>query len=171
MYDVILVPTDGSPAAERAVDHAVELAAKFDATVHTLYVVDVALYSSLEAGVDAVIEALEEEGRTAVDAVASRCAEAGVAAETTVLVGTVHRAIETYVTDNDVDLVVMGTHGRKGIERFLLGSVAERTVRTSSVPVLTVSLDDDRTETETGADAGGESEAVADDEGEETRSE
>jgi nucleotide-binding universal stress UspA family protein len=152
MYDTILVPTDGSPAAERAVDHAVELAAQFGATVHALYVVDVALYSSLEAGVDAVMEALEAEGDEAVEEVASRCAAVDVDAETAVVVGTVHRAIEKYVEDNDVDLVVMGTHGRQGIERFLLGSVAERTVRTSSVPVLTVSLDDtDRDEDATDA--------------------
>ena len=78
MYDTILVPTDGSPAAELAVDHAIEFATRFDATVHALYVVDVALYSSLEAGVDAVIDALEREGETAVDAVAARCTDAGV---------------------------------------------------------------------------------------------
>jgi nucleotide-binding universal stress UspA family protein len=153
MYDTILVPTDGSPAAERAVGHAVELATQFGATVHALYVVDVALYSSLEAGVDAVMEALEAEGDEAVEEVASRCAAAGAEAETAVVVGTVHRAIEKYVEDNDVDLVVMGTHGRQGIERFLLGSVAERTVRTSSVPVLTVSLDDTDRDEETSTDA------------------
>jgi nucleotide-binding universal stress UspA family protein len=143
MYDTILVPTDGSPAAERAVDHAVELATQFGATVHALYVVDVALYSSLEAGVDAVMESLEAEGDRAVEDVASRCAAADVETETAVVVGTVHRAIEKHIEDNDIDLVVMGTHGRKGIERFLLGSVTERTVRTSPVPVLTVSIEDD----------------------------
>jgi nucleotide-binding universal stress UspA family protein len=138
MYDAILVPTDGSPAAERAVDHALELASTFDATVHALYVVDAALYSSLEAGIDAVIEALEDEGEAAVEAVKSRCETAGVAAETAVLVGTVHRSIRDYVDEHDIDLVVMGTHGRQGIERFILGSVTERTVRLSDVPVLTV---------------------------------
>lgn len=138
MYDAILVPTDGSPASERAVDHAIEFATTFGASVHALYVVDVALYSSLEAGVDAVVTALEAEGNTAVSTVADRCEIAGVPVETEVLVGTVHRSIRDYVTDHDIDLVVMGTHGRKGIERFLLGSVAERVVRTSSAPVLTV---------------------------------
>jgi nucleotide-binding universal stress UspA family protein len=138
MYDSILVPTDGSPAAERAVDHAVELASTFDATVHALYVVDVALYSSLEAGIDSVVEALEDEGDAAVEAVRSRCDAAGIDAETAVVVGTVHRSIRDYVAEHDIDLVVMGTHGRQGIERFLLGSVTERTVRLSDVPVLTV---------------------------------
>jgi nucleotide-binding universal stress UspA family protein len=138
MYDAILVPTDGSPAAERAVDHALELASTFDATVHALYVVDAALYSSLEAGIDSVIEALEDDGEAAVEAVKSRCEAAGIGAETAVLVGTVHRSIRDYVDEHDIDLVVMGTHGRQGIERFILGSVTERTVRLSDVPVLTV---------------------------------
>jgi nucleotide-binding universal stress UspA family protein len=138
MYDAILVPTDGSPAAERAVDHALELASTFDATVHALYVVDAALYSSLEAGIDSVVEALENEGEAAVGAVKERCEAAGVDAETAVLVGTVHRSIRDYVDEHGIDLVVMGTHGRQGIERFLLGSVTERTVRLSDVPVLTV---------------------------------
>jgi nucleotide-binding universal stress UspA family protein len=145
MYDTILVPTDGSPAAEAAVDHAIELASTFDATVHALYVVDVALYSSLEAGVDAVVEALERDGADAVESVRDRCAAAGVETETDVLVGTVHRSIRDYVDEHDVDLVVMGTHGRQGIERFLLGSVTERTVRLSDVPVMTVRADDAET--------------------------
>ena len=154
MYDAILVPTDGSPAAERAIDHAIEFATTFDATVHALYVVDVALYSSLEAGVDAVIEALEREGEEAVAEIGTRCAEAGVDSESAVLVGTVHRAIHDYVDEHDIDLVVMGTHGRRGVERFLLGSVTERTVRTSPVPVLTVSGNDDEDdETEDEAEA------------------
>ena len=154
MYDAILVPTDGSPAAERAIDHAIEFATTFDATVHALYVVDVALYSSLEAGVDAVIDALEREGEEAVAEIETQCSEAGVDSESAVLVGTVHRAIEEYVAEHDIDLVVMGTHGRRGVERFLLGSVTERTVRTSPVPVLTVSGNDDEDdETEDEAEA------------------
>ncbi|WP_318569965.1 universal stress protein [Salinigranum marinum] len=151
MYDAILVPTDGSPAAERAVDHAVELATTFGATVHALYVVDVALYSSLEAGVDAVIDALEREGESAVEAVETRCAAAGIETETEVVIGPVHRAIRDYVTEHDIDLVVMGTHGRQGVERFLLGSVTERTVRTSPAPVLTVGPDDEDATAESGS--------------------
>lgn len=151
MYDAILVPTDGSAAGDRAVDHAIEFATAFDATVHALYVIDAALYSSLEAGVDTVITALEREGQAAVDAIADRCVAAGVDAQTAVVVGTVHRSIRAYADENDIDLVVMGTHGRQGFERFFLGSVTERTVRTSSVPVLTVrsaGADDDAGEAE-----------------------
>ncbi|TKX51858.1 universal stress protein, partial [Halorubrum sp. SP3] len=52
--------------------------------------------------------------------------------------GTAYRSIHNYVDDHGIDVVVMGTHGRKGIDRYLLGSVTERVVRTSDVPVLTV---------------------------------
>jgi nucleotide-binding universal stress UspA family protein len=162
MYDAILVPTDGSDAGDRAVEHAIDLATSFDATVHALYVIDAALYSSLEAGVDAVITALESEGQVAVDDVADQCRTAGLDVETAVVVGTVHRSIRSYVEENDIDLVVMGTHGRQGIERFLLGSVTERTVRTSPVPVLTVRAagDEDEDEDEDGAEAETDDEAA-----------
>ena len=138
MYERILVPTDGSTATGSAIDHAVELARTHDATLHALYVVDVGAYSSLEVGAEVVADGLESEGQSAVDAVADRVADAGVDVETAVETGVVHRAIVEYVADNDIDLVVMGTHGRTGVGRFLLGSVAEKVVRTAAAPVLTV---------------------------------
>jgi len=138
MYERILVPTDGSTATGNAIDHAIELARTHDATLHALYVVDVGAYSSLEVGAEVVADGLESEGETAVDAVADRAADAGVDVETAVETGVVHRVIVEYVADNDIDLVVMGTHGRTGVGRFLLGSVAEKVVRTAAAPVLTV---------------------------------
>lgn len=138
MYDEILVPTDGSPAADAAIEHAVDLADKYDARVHALYVVDGAAYSTLEAGSEIVIEALEAEGEEATERVAEAADDAGVEATTTVTTGTAYRTIRDYVDDNDVDLIVMGTHGRQGLDRYLLGSVTERVVRTSDVPVMTV---------------------------------
>ncbi|WP_430506089.1 universal stress protein [Haloparvum sp. PAK95] len=138
MYDEILVPTDGSPAADAAIERAVDLADKYDARVHALYVVDGAAYSTLEAGSEIVIEALEAEGEEATERVAEAAADAGVEATTTVTTGTAYRTIQDYVDDNDIDLIVMGTHGRQGLDRYLLGSVTERVVRTSDVPVMTV---------------------------------
>ncbi|GAB6877761.1 universal stress protein [Halorubrum gandharaense] len=138
MYDEILVPTDGSPASDAAIEHAIDLAAKYDARVHALYVVDGAAYSTLEAGSEIVIEALESEGEEATERVAEAAEEAGVENVTTVTTGTAYRSISEYVDENDIDMVVMGTHGRKGLDRYLLGSVTERVVRTSEVPVLTV---------------------------------
>ncbi|QLC33041.1 universal stress protein [Halarchaeum sp. CBA1220] len=137
MYERILVPTDGSPESERAVEEALDLAALADATVVALYVVDTSDYESLpEAKWAALRSELESEGERAVEAVAERANEAGVDAETVVADGTPHEVILERAKSGDVDAVAMGTHGRSGVERFLLGSVTERVVRESPVPVL-----------------------------------
>ncbi|MFB6102443.1 MAG: universal stress protein [Haloplanus sp.] len=138
MYQDILVPTDGSEASTQAVDHAVDLATQYDATIHALYVVDTGAYVSIEVGSEMIVEALREEGREAVDAVAATAGDAGVASQTNVVEGDAHRKILDYTDENDIDLIVMGTHGRRGVDRYLLGSVTERIVRSSPVPVLTV---------------------------------
>jgi nucleotide-binding universal stress UspA family protein len=147
MYSDILVPTDGSPAAEAAIDHAIDLAGKYDATVHGLYVVDASAFASIDAGTEMVVEALEQEGQRAVEAIQQHGDEAGVEVETHVVSGTAYRSILDYVDAEGIDLVVMGTHGRRGIQRFLLGSVTERVVRSSDVPVLTVRSEGVPTET------------------------
>lgn len=138
MYDEILVPTDGSPASDAAIDHALDLAKRYDARIHALYVVDGAAYSTLEAGSEIVLEALESEGKEATERLSNRAADAGVDSVSTVTSGTAYRSIIDYSESNEIDVIVMGTHGRKGIDRYLLGSVTERVVRTSEVPVLTV---------------------------------
>ena len=140
MYDQILVPTDGSDGASAALDEAVDLAATFDATVHSLYVVDAAAVGS-EAGTVDLVESFEQMGEDAVDAAATRARDAGVDATGTVATGSPHRAILDYAADNGIDLVVIGTHGRTGLERSLLGSVTETVVRTAEMPVLTVRTD------------------------------
>lgn len=138
MYDEILVPTDGSPAAEAAIDNAIDLARTYDARLHALFVIDAAAFSGVEAGTDRVIEALESEGNVAVESVRDAAATADVDVVESTTTGTPHRTILEYVDDNDVDLIVMGTHGRRGLDRLLLGSVTERVVRSADVPVLTV---------------------------------
>jgi nucleotide-binding universal stress UspA family protein len=138
MYDHVLVPTDGSEQAERALDHAVELASAFDATLHVLFVVDA---SGFAAEVDAalLVRQLETYGQRVVDAAVERARQAGVAGVTgEVVTGSAHRRILAYADTHDVDLIVMGTHGRTGLDHFLLGSVTERVVRLADVPVLTV---------------------------------
>ena len=138
MYSEILVPTDGSPASDAAIEHAVDLAEKYGARLHALYVVDGAAYSSLEAGAEVVVEALESEGKEATQRVVEAAADDGVDCVAHVASGTAYQSIHDYVDEHDVDVVVMGTHGRQGLDRYLLGSVTERVVRTSDVPVLTV---------------------------------
>ncbi|SFR43925.1 MULTISPECIES: universal stress protein [Halorubrum] len=171
MYQTILYPTDGSEGAEAVVDHVRELAAAFDATVHVLHVVDArsasyglsgAFLTKEGSGVradpapgdgsgmvgegtdaEATRSALVEHGEEIVEATAAslRDGEASPETVTAVETGTPHSAILEYASANDVDLVVMGTHGRTGVERYLLGSVAEKVVRLSDVPVTTVRAD------------------------------
>jgi nucleotide-binding universal stress UspA family protein len=140
MYGEILLPTDGSEATERAVEHAVDLAKTYGARLHAVYVVDATAYASLETGAELVLDALEDEGKAAVERVAAAAESAGVDCETHVLSGSTHRTLMEYVEDEGVDLVVMGTHGRRGVRRYLLGSVTERVVRSCPVPVMTVRM-------------------------------
>jgi nucleotide-binding universal stress UspA family protein len=136
MYRNVLIPTDGSEAADRAVTRALELARTFDATVHALYVVEPLQTAEYDAG--SVYETLRAEGERATEAIAERAREADLRVETTVEVGVPHRTILEYTGEHGVDLIVMGTHGRTGLDRYLLGSVTEKVVRLSDVPVLTV---------------------------------
>ncbi|MDS0239917.1 MULTISPECIES: universal stress protein [unclassified Haloferax] len=158
MYSEILVPTDGSKAAERAIDHALDIAETYDARIHALYVVDTSIYTSLDAGADVVIDALEREGDAATRHVREAADEVGIDVQAEVVTGTAYRSIRKYIDDHDIDLVVMGTHGRTGLSHYLLGSVTERVVRTSPVPVLTIRLDDED-EDEADADESADAEA------------
>jgi len=140
MYDHILVPTDGSDHAERATDHAALLAEAFDATVHLLTVVDIeAAAGPFSAGGidDDYIEQRTTGEREALAEQRAALAES-IQVDTTVVTDTPAEGILEYVRESDIDLVVMGTHGRSGLRRYLTGSVAERVLRLSSVPVLTV---------------------------------
>lgn len=140
MYDTILVPTDGSNAATTAACYGIALADRFDATVHALSVVDPDRFVTDAVGdVDDLVRRqrarLEERAREAVDHVAER---ATGPVETHVVEGRPASVLSTAIEDYDVDLVAMGTHGRSGVDRYLLGSLAERTIRTAGVPVLAV---------------------------------
>lgn len=138
MFDRILVPTDGSPSMQSVVDHAMDLAAVHDATLAGLYVVDTGSFATLpvESNWDGIAEMLREEGDQALSAFESMAGDAAV--QTAVRDGNPSREIVDYARENDCDAIVMGTHGRGGIDRLLLGSVAERVVRASPVPVVTV---------------------------------
>jgi nucleotide-binding universal stress UspA family protein len=152
MYDRILVPTDGSEGMAGVVDHALELAAVHDAAVHGLYVVDTGSFATLpvETTWNGVSEMLREEGEHALDTFGERAEDVPV--ESAITEGNPSDEIVAYAEDNGCDTIVMGTHGRGGIDRLLLGSVAERVVRTSSVPVVIVPVGDAEAEVEQPAD-------------------
>ncbi len=135
-YDRILTPTDGSDPSNRGVDRAVELAAHFDSTLHALYVVDQA---NRAGDWDIVVERQEADGESAIDDVAERAEAAGVEVEKHLRRGAPAEEVLGFVAEADVDLVVMGTHGRSGIDRIRhAGSTTERVIRGASVPVLAV---------------------------------
>jgi len=139
LYESILLPTDGSAGIERVIDHAVELARVHDATIHALYVIDATSFTGLpmETSWEGVRQVLESEGETALDQV-RRLVPEDVPIETHTVEGTPSTEIVRHTREKPVDTVVMGTHGRGGIDRLLLGSVAERVVRKSAVPVVTI---------------------------------
>jgi nucleotide-binding universal stress UspA family protein len=137
-FDDILLPTDGSSGAEAAIDPAGTLASKTDATVHVVSVVDTRSLG-IDVGSTVIVDKLEAVATEAVGTASDRLSELGVGTvETAVAHGVPYRALLDAIEDTDADLVVIGTHGRTGIDRYLLGSVAEKLVRTSPVPVMTV---------------------------------
>jgi nucleotide-binding universal stress UspA family protein len=134
----ILVPTDFSACSEQALDYAVELAGKLDAKVHLLAVIGIPAYGVPELGVGitaAMMDNLIEDNQRALDQLARN--RKGVA-EALVRTGDARDVILQTAEQLKADLIVMGTHGRRGISRALLGSVTEMIVRTSPIPVLTV---------------------------------
>lgn len=135
MYQRLLIPTDGSDTAAAAGKAAVALAAEHDATLHAIYVHELA---SLPYDFDEVPEEYRSRTHEAVEEIEAQAKTAGVDVETAVLEndGPVHTAIIDYATEHEIDCVVMGTHGRTGVGRFVLGSVTERTLRESPIPVM-----------------------------------
>jgi len=149
MYDTILVPTDGSEVAANAVDHAVDLAEKYDAAIHALYVIDT---SAMDIGlgpeqVDRIRQGqydempeVQERANRATNEVADKAAAHDLEVTESVVAGQPHSQIADYAEDHGVNLIVMGSAGRGGVKRVLLGSVAERTLRTTDIPVLVVDI-------------------------------
>lgn len=138
MYHDVLFPTDGSEGASAALEHAIDHALTYDATLHVLYVVE-ETYPAVEAGPADILDDLRAEGEAALENARKRATEAGVeSVRGSVTGGSPYRNILQYAEEQGVDLIVMGTHGRRGVDRYLLGSVTEKVVRTADCPVLTV---------------------------------
>jgi nucleotide-binding universal stress UspA family protein len=142
MYDDILLPVDGATEASGVLHHASEIAHWMDATVQLLYVADTARDSVTVVDAE-VVDALEREGRDVVEAAGETLDTLGVTYGTDVVQGDPAATIVEYADEYGYDLVAMPTHGRQGLSRYLLGSVTEKVVRLSSVPVLTARVDDE----------------------------
>lgn len=145
MFERILIPTDSSEAVRPAVEAALNLAEIHNAALHVLYIVDqptsVSGTGEGVPGLDNLLNELEEEGQEATGAVAEQAKERGIETTAAVRRGNPRGDILTYAEEQNIDLIVIGTHGRTGIKRALLGSVTEGVVRHSEIPVLTVHRD------------------------------
>lgn len=140
MYRNILVPTDGSKGARRGAEHAMDLAEKYDATLHTLFVVDERIYGETPAlsSDELFMESVEQRGQSAMDDLCAEAERRGLRTECQCVRGLPHEAILDYAKEHDVDIIVMGKHGVTAHGRPHIGSSTERVVRLADVPVLPV---------------------------------
>ncbi|WP_241431174.1 universal stress protein [Halococcus thailandensis] len=135
----MLVPTDGSDCARAALETGVDVAREEAAGLHLLSVVDVTSLGA-DVRVQMQVQFLEENATEIVEDATAFATDASVEPVSgLVALGTsIHGEILSYIDEHDVDLIVVGTHGRTGFDRYMLGSVTEKLVRTSPIPVLTV---------------------------------
>ena len=143
-YEEVLIPTDGSEPATAAVEPGLAVAERVGARVHAVTVLDTSDATSPGKGIPEEVAAhLESEGEAATDRIAARARERGLEATTAVRTGVAARDLLAYADEHDIDLVAMGTTGRTGLSRYLLGSTTERVVRHAEMPVLAVNARDE----------------------------
>ena len=153
MYSHILVPLDGSDLAEQALSHAEGLARSFDATLHLVQVFSVPreLVNVLEVGIGVpppldpnlnlarlIVEAGRSRSQGYLERLAAQLRDNGLRVETSVLEGIADEEILAYAREHNVDCIVVTTQGLSGLRQFFLGSVTDRLIRSSEVPVVVV---------------------------------
>ncbi|WP_313313508.1 universal stress protein [Pulveribacter sp.] len=144
MFKHILIPVDGSETSMKALAKAAELAKVFGSAVTAMYVIDPYPFTGVGAdfayGQAQYLSAATAEANTALDAAKTALSQAGVA-NINVLVGeghAIHDGIVRAVENTGADLIVMGSHGRRGLEKLVLGSVTQRVLGAAHIPVLVV---------------------------------
>lgn len=153
MYKRILVSIDGSSTSDKGLDEAVKLAIACDATLRLIHIVDpipfTVGYEALGRRTGQDIADIENAGQALLDANKQRALAAGAKTVETVLVERTTARISERIVEQakawDAEMIVIGTHGRRGVGRMLLGSDAEQTVRIAPVPVLLVRSPEDET--------------------------
>jgi len=140
MFEKILVATDGSEHGIRAAKVAIELGKISGGTVSVIYVADTNRTSHLpdDMLLFSIRELLLKEGKEAVKQVEKLAKDAGLNFESTIVEGNPGSEIISFAEKAGMSIIVIGTVGRTGLDKFLLGSVAEKVVRNSKIPVLTV---------------------------------
>lgn len=139
VYQKILVATDGSESVKKAVQMGVEIAKLSGANVYAVYVIAPGAYSARDFGWEkALRNFLHSQGEKAVTFVGDLGKSQGVKVEPVLLEGNPADRILEFAEKEGIELIVMGTLGRTGLDKFLLGSVAEKVVRHSKIPVMVV---------------------------------
>jgi len=143
MFKNILVPVDGSPTSQQAVAKAVTLAKAFDGTITAIYVIDPYPFTGVGTdfayGQEQYLAAATAEAHDAIRVARESIEAAGVKVDTRVVEAhAVWRGILETATDLGADIVVMGSHGRRGLEKLVLGSVAQRVLSHAHMPVMVV---------------------------------
>lgn len=140
MFERIMIATDGSKHSERAAEAGIELARLSGGSITVVYVADTGRLSHLpeDMALASIRDLLIKEGEEATDYIEEMANKAGVTSTKKVIEGHPGDELVRFADEAGVDVIVIGSCGRSGLEKFLLGSVAEKVVRTSKVPVLTV---------------------------------
>jgi len=136
----ILVPTDGSDCSLRAAQLAIYLAKMFESEIFVIYVIDTVILDEISRGgeKEAVEKELEEKGHRYLNYIVKQAEREGLKANSILVRGEPYDQIVRYARNLGVGLIVMGTYGRRGAERILIGSVAERVIEYAPCPVLVV---------------------------------
>ncbi|NJD54615.1 MAG: universal stress protein [Candidatus Methanoperedens sp.] len=153
IYKKILIATDGSEHVKKAVTYAIELAKLSGAELHAVYVIslvspsinldieadyDSKSYNSADITIEGLKRILKREGDAAIKYIEDLAKGEGLDVVKWIVEGLPAEEILKLAEEQSIDLIVMGTLGRSGIEKFLLGSVADKVIRGSGIPVLTV---------------------------------
>ena len=148
LFRKVLIATDGSEYTKKAVDYGIELAINTGAKLQAIYVVDTGGYKSipLSAPMKYAFSLLRQEGDMAIKYVAEKAEAAGLEVEGIIAEGHPAEEIMKCAEKNSIDHIVMGTLGKSGLDRFLLGSVADKVIRNSRIPVIVVPVKDKKIE-------------------------
>lgn len=137
----ILVPVDFTETSERALDHAVAFAEKFDAAVVVMHCYELPIYGFPDGAfvtTGDMAARISVAAQTALDSLVAARVAKGERVTGALRVGAAWEETNAYAAEIGADLIVIGTHGRKGLTRALLGSVAENVIRTATRPVLVI---------------------------------
>ena len=137
----ILLPTDLSEYSRHALPYAAELAGVYRATLYLLHVVDIHWLGSVGAGdfgerVEDFVHRFRHDSEVALERLKAEMQ--GLAVESALRLGTPHVEIVRFARETEADLVVLATHGRRGVSHALMGSVAEKVVQMAPCPVLSI---------------------------------